>query len=72
MTLPIQLVDDFAEAHEIADYGQILTMAGLIGVSECSGDDCTKLGNVAHVYIPHSWIKGEGPAHRSVRLLLRS
>src|SRR5882724_9950171 len=47
-------------------------MACLIGVSECSGDDCAKFGDVAHVYAPHSWIKGEAPAHGSVRLLLRS
>jgi hypothetical protein len=59
-------------AHEITCERQILAMACLIGVRERSGDDGAKFGDVAHVYAPHSWIKGEGPAHGSVRLLLRS
>src|SRR5437762_5572517 len=47
-------------------------MAGLIGVRECSGHDVTKFRDVAHVNAPHSRIKRESPAHRSVSLFLRS
>src|SRR5882724_8960614 len=47
-------------------------MAGLIGVRECSSHDVTKFRNIAHVNAPHSWIKRESPAHRSVSLFLRS
>src|SRR5258708_20260218 len=60
------------EAHEVADQGQILAMPGLIGVRECSGHDVTKLRYIAHVNAPHSWIKRENPAQRSVSLFLRS
>src|ERR1700745_468298 len=72
MALSIQGIHDFIEAHEIADQRQILAMAGLIGVRECSGHDAPKFCNVAHVNAPHSWIKRENPAHESVCQLLRS
>src|SRR5438128_8563756 len=72
MTLSIQRVHDFIEAHEIADQGQILAMTGLIGVRECSGHDVPKFRDIAHVNAPHGWIKRENPAHESVCQLLRS
>ena len=31
-------------------------MAGLFGVSKCSGHDATKLGNVGHVNAPYCWV----------------
>jgi hypothetical protein len=49
MSLPVQRVDDFVEAHEIADQGQIFAMPCLIRVRECSGNDVAQLGDVAYV-----------------------
>src|ERR1700676_91811 len=47
-------------------------MAGLIGVSEYSGDHAAKFCNVAHVDAPHSWIKRQSPARGPVSLFLRT
>ena len=72
MPLPIERVDDVAEAHEITDQRQILTLARVIGACECAGHDVAKLGDVAHVNAAHIWSKRESPAHGSVGLLLLS
>src|SRR6266436_4482178 len=72
VTLSIQHVDDLTEAHEITDEGQILPMAGLIRVRECSSDDGAEFANVTHVNATHTRIEWERPAHGSVCLLLRS
>src|SRR6266403_3735700 len=72
MSLPVQRADDFVEAHEIADEGQILAIARLVRVRECSGHDVAEFANVAHVNATHSWIKRKRPAQGSVFLLLRS
>src|SRR5271155_4662326 len=72
MTLLLQRIDDFIEAHEVSDKGQVLTMACLIGVSESSGHDVTKFRDVAHVGALDSRVQRESPARRSVRLLLRT
>src|SRR6266496_6407369 len=71
MTLSIERVDDFVEAHEITDEWQILAIACLIRVSECAGHDVAQFANVAHVNATHIWIKRESPAHGSVCLFLR-
>jgi len=47
-------------------------MADLVRVRECSGNDASDFGNVAHVDATHIWIKRESPAQGSVRVLLRS
>src|SRR6202008_26159 len=47
-------------------------MPGQIGMRECSGHDVSKFRNIPHVDAPHSWIKRETPAQRSVSLFLRS
>src|SRR5580700_2546036 len=72
VTLSIQRVHDFMEAHEITDEWQILAIAGLIWVCECSSNDVTKFANVAHVKATHMGIKRNCPAHGSICLLLRS
>src|SRR6266496_6062584 len=72
MSLSIQRLDDFVEAHEIADEWQILAIACLIRVRECSSDDVSKFANVANVKSTHIGIKRKSPAHGSVCLLLRS
>src|SRR2546423_13653054 len=72
MSLSIQRLDDFVEAHEIADEWQILAIACLIRVCECSGNDVAKFANVAHVKATRIWIKWQSPADGSVCLLLRS
>src|ERR1700693_5334542 len=72
MSLSIQRIDDFVEAHEITDEGQIIAMACLIRQCECSGDDGAEFANVAHVDATDSWIKRKNPAQTSVFLLLRS
>src|SRR5258707_14543791 len=72
MSLPVQRADDFVEAHEIADEGQILAIPGPIRLGEGSGHDVAKFANVAHVNVTHSWIKRKSPAQGSVLLLLRS
>src|SRR6267154_2652153 len=72
MSLSIQRLDDFVEAHEITDEWQILAIACLIRVFECTGHDVAKFANVAHVNTTHIWIKRKSPAHGSVCLLLRS
>src|SRR5438093_13407943 len=71
MSLSIQRLDDFVEANEIADEWQILAIACLIRVNECSGHDVAQFANVAHVNATHIWIKRKSPAHESVCLLLR-
>src|SRR5438046_938411 len=72
MSLSIQRLDDFVEAHEIADEWQILAIACLIRVCECSSNDVAKFANVAHVKATHIGIKRKSPAHGSVCLFLRS
>src|SRR6266576_5992246 len=72
MSLSIQRLDDFVEAHEIADEWQILAIACLIRVCECSSNDVAKFANVAHVKATHIRIKRKSPAHGSICLLLRS
>src|SRR5580700_6928133 len=72
VTLSIQRVHDFMEAHEITDEWQILAIACLIWVCECSSNDVAKFANVAHVKATHIGIERKSPAHGSVCLLLRS
>ena len=72
MSLSIQRVDDFVEAHEVTDEWQILAIACLIRVCECSGHDAAKFANVAHVNATRIWIHRQSPADGSVCLLLRS
>src|SRR6266481_5580642 len=72
MSLTIQRVDNFVEAHKIADEGQMLAIACLIRVCECAGNDVAKFPNVAHVNATDIWIKRKSPAQGSVCLLLRS
>src|SRR6266513_6179479 len=72
MSISIQRLDNFVEAHEIADEWQILAIACLIWVCECSSNDVAKFANVAHVKATHIGIKRKSPAHGSVRLLMRS
>src|SRR6266403_122839 len=72
MSLSIQRLDDFVEAHEITDEWQILAITCLIWVCECSSNDVAKLANVAHVKATHVGINRKSPAHGSVCLLLRS
>src|SRR5216684_6065849 len=72
MSLSVERVDDFVEAEKITDEWQILAMACLIWVCECSGNDVAKFANVAHVKATHIGIKRKSPAHGSVCLLLRS
>src|SRR6266403_5629333 len=72
MSLSIQRLDDFVEAQEITDEWQILGIACLIWVCECSSNDVAKFANVAHVKATHIGIKRKSPAHGSVCLLLRS
>src|SRR6266446_494799 len=72
MSLSIQRVDDFVEAHEITGEWQILAIACLIRVCKCSGNDVAKFANVAHVNATHIRIKRKSPAHGSVCLLLWS
>src|SRR6266849_8448690 len=72
MPLSIEGLNDFVEAHEITDEWQILAIASLIWVCECSSNDVAKFANVAHVKATHIRIKRKSPAHGSVCLLLRS
>ena len=72
MSLPIQRVDDFVEAHEITDKWQILAITCLIRVCEGSSYDVAKFANIAHVNATHIGIKREGPSQGSVCLLLRT
>src|SRR5258708_6082284 len=72
MSLSIQRLDDFVEAHEIADEWQILAIACLIRVCECSSNDVAKFANVAHVKATHIGIKRKSPGKGSVCLFLRS
>src|SRR5258705_13257472 len=72
MPLSIQSLNDFIKAHEITDEWQILTIACLIRVCECSGNDVAEFVDVAHVNDPPSRIKRKSPAHGPVRLLVRS
>src|SRR6266403_4079439 len=71
VTLSIERFDDFVEAHEITDEGEILAIPCLIRVRECAGHDIAKLGDVAHVNATHTRIERKRPAHGSVWLLLR-
>src|SRR5213080_5475909 len=66
MSLLIQRLDDFVEAREITDEWQILAIACLIRVCECSGNDVAKFANVAHVNATRIWIKRQSPADGSV------
>src|SRR6266850_6292374 len=72
MPLSIEGLNDFIKAHEITDEWQILTIACLIRVCECSGNDVSEFVDVAHVNDPQSRIKRKSPAHGPVRLLVRS
>src|SRR6266513_1712978 len=72
MSISIQRLDNFVEAHEITDEWQVLAIACLIWVCECSSNDVAKFANVAHVKATHIGIKRKSPAHGSVCLLLRS
>src|SRR6185369_1141333 len=72
MPLSIQGLNDFIEAHEITDEGQILTIARLIRMCEGPGHDMAEFVDVAHVNDPQFRIKRKSPAHRPVRLLVRS
>ncbi len=72
MSLPIQRVDDFVEAHKIPDKGQILAIPYLIGLREGADHDVAKLVDVAHVNATHSRINRQSPAQGPVLLLLRS
>src|SRR6266850_3144074 len=60
------------EAHEITDEWQILAIAWLTWMCECSGNDVAKFANVAHVNATHIRIKRKSPSQGSVCLLLRS
>jgi hypothetical protein len=72
MSLPVQRVDDFLEAHEITDERQVLAIAGLVRVCECAGNDGTEFADVAHVNGAHGGIDRNRPTQSSVFLLLRS
>src|SRR6266404_2869017 len=72
VTLSIQRVDDFVEAHEITDQRQPLAVASPIRLREGADDDVAELANVTHVYATHARIEKKSPAQGSVRLLLRS
>src|SRR6266403_5878350 len=71
MPLSIYGLNDFIEAHEIADEWQILTIACLIRVCECASHDVPEFVDVAHVNDPQRRIKRKSPAHRPVCLLVR-
>src|SRR5205809_6626015 len=72
MSLSIEGLNDFIEAHEISDEWQILTIACLIRVCEGAGHDVAEFVDVAHVNDPPSRIKRKSPAHGPVCLLVRS
>ena len=71
VTLSIQGLDDLVEAHEITDEWQILTIACLIRICECSGNDVPQFADIAHVNATHIGIERKSPTHGSVCLLLR-
>src|ERR1043165_4681267 len=70
MSLPVERADDFVEAHEIADKGQVLAVARFIRMCECAGDEIAQFGDVAYVNAAHCWIDGKRPAQGSIFLLL--
>src|SRR5882724_5852813 len=72
MPLSIYGLNDFIEAHEIADEWQILTIACLIRMCEGAGRNVPEFVDVAHVNDPPSRIKRKSPAHGPVCLLVRS
>src|SRR5579862_6579401 len=72
MSLPVQRVEDFIEAHEITDQRQVLAIARLVWMGECAGYDGTKFADVAHMNAAHRGIDRKRPAQGSVRLLLRT
>src|SRR5882757_9467807 len=72
MPLSIQGLNDFIKAHEITDAWQILTIACLIRMCESAGHDIAEFVDVAHVNYSQSRIKRQRPAHRPVRLLVRT
>src|SRR6266403_3863761 len=72
MPLSIYGPNDFIEAHEITDEWQILAIACLIRMCEGAGHDIAEFVDVAHVNDPQGRIKRERPAHRPVRLLVRT
>src|SRR5216684_3004592 len=62
VALSIQGVNDFTEAHEISDEWQILTIACLLWVCECAGNNLAQFANVSHVNANHIWDRGEEPS----------
>src|SRR5258708_20434168 len=72
MSLPIQRVDDFVEAHKITDEGQILAVPCLIRVCEGTGHDVAEFSDVAHVDATHTRVDRKSPAHCPVFLPVRS
>ena len=72
MTLSIQRVDDVVEAHEITDEWQVLAVARLIRVRECSRHDAAKLPDIAHANATHGGIERQRPAQGPVGLRLRT
>src|SRR6185436_14615134 len=72
MPLSLEGLNDFIKAHEITDEWKILTITCLIRVCECAGHDVPEFVDVAHVNDTHCRIKRKRPAHRPVRLLVRS
>src|SRR5437660_8631361 len=72
MSLSIEGLNDFIEAHEITDEWQILTIACLIRVCECAGHDVPEFVDVAHVNDPQCRIKRKSPARGPVCLLMRT
>src|SRR6202163_4627679 len=72
MSLPIQRVDDFVEAHEITYEGQVLAIACVVRACECTGKDVAKFADVAHMNAAHSGVDRKRPAQGAVFLLLRS
>jgi hypothetical protein len=63
---------DFVETQKITNEWQILTIACLVWVCERSSNNVAKFANVAHVKATHIGIKRKSPAHRPVRLFMRS
>src|SRR6266446_6790860 len=72
MPFSIKGLNDLIKAHEITDEWQILAIACLIRMCECAGHNVPEFIDVAHVYAPQRRIKRERPAHRPVRLLVRT
>src|SRR5260370_14168463 len=71
MSLPIQRVDDFVEAHKITDEGQILAVPCLIRVCEGTGHDVAEFSDVVHVDATHSRVYRKTPPHYPAFLPVR-